>query len=144
MEPAGAVEPSAALAAAAGAVIATPARHEQAGPLRPTLRRADHVAAFEALLRARQVPYVAVDEAKRAVFRDAKLGTFDFIVYAESGDNWLVFVGAPTTDRRAKMAEWEAVFGPGFVVVFAMPAAGGFTYRALDGRDVTAGPLVTE
>jgi len=33
---------------------------------------------------------VAVDEAKRAAFRDAKLKNFDFIVYSSRGTNWRV------------------------------------------------------
>lgn len=46
--------------------------------------------AFEDYLQAEQIPYVAVDEAKRAAFRDAKLKSFDFIVYGSHGTNWLV------------------------------------------------------
>ena len=37
-------------------------------------------AAFEAFLRARRVPYVAVDEAQRSLVADGSLKSLDFIV----------------------------------------------------------------
>ncbi len=95
-------------------------------------------AAFEDYLRARQVPYVAVDEAKRAAFRDAKLKSFDFIVYSQSNTNWLVDVKGRrwaarkrtckpawenwvTQDDLDGLAQWQGVFGDGFraLLVFA-------------------------
>lgn len=93
-------------------------------------------AAFEDLLRTRQTPYVAVDEAKRAAFRDAKLKSFDFIVYSAHNVNWLVDVkgrrwigGARrsswenwvTQNDLDSLAQWEEVFGVGFraLLVFA-------------------------
>jgi hypothetical protein len=98
----------------------------------------DYEAAFEHYLQARQVPYVAVDEAKRAAFRDAKLKTFDFIVYSAGGTNWLVdikgrrWVARKGSSRPAwenwvtqadldGLTQWQAVFGPGFaaLLVFA-------------------------
>lgn len=88
-------------------------------------------AAFEDCLRRRQVPYVAVDEAKRAAFRDASLKSFDFIVYSGRGANWLVDIkGRRWTNRRTNgraswenwatqadldgLLQWEEVFGAGF------------------------------
>jgi hypothetical protein len=88
-------------------------------------------AAFEACLRSRQVPYVAVDEAKRAAFRDAKLKSFDFIVYSNNSTNWLVDVkGRRWAARKGSrkpawenwvtqadidgLEQWEEVFGVGF------------------------------
>ena len=49
-------------------------------------------AAFEEYLRARQVPYVAVDEARRTLAGDASLKSLDFIVSSSSGRSWLVDV----------------------------------------------------
>jgi hypothetical protein len=98
----------------------------------------DYEAAFEQYLQARQTPYVAVDEAKRAAFRDAKLKSFDFIVYSATGPNWLVDIkgrrwaprqgnGRPAWENWVTQADldglgqWEEVFGRGFaaLLVFA-------------------------
>lgn len=102
-------------------------------------------AAFEDYLRARQVPYVAVDEARRAAFRDARLKSFDFIVYSSRTTNWLVDIkgrrwtmrcrtGRPAWENWVTQADldglrqWEEVFGSGFaaLLVFAyrLDAAG--------------------
>ncbi len=98
----------------------------------------DYEAAFEDYLRGHQIPYVAVDEAKRAAFRDAKLKSFDFIVYSERGTNWLVDIKGRRWASRKRSArpawenwvtqddldglkQWEQVFGVGFgaLLVFA-------------------------
>ncbi len=98
----------------------------------------DYEKAFEHYLQTHQIPYVAVDEAKRAAFRDAKLKSFDFIVYSASGTNWLVDIkgrrwaarkrnGKPAWENWATQADldgltqWEAVFGGDFagMLVFA-------------------------
>src|SRR5512133_477719 len=42
-------------------------------------RKVHYEAAFEAMLRAKGIPCGAVDEAKRAVFANAKLKSFDFV-----------------------------------------------------------------
>ncbi len=95
-------------------------------------------AAFEDFLRSRQVPYVAVDEAKRAAFRDARLKSFDFIVYSAQGPNWLVDIKGRRWAARKPGArpawenwvtrgdldglrQWQDVFGAGFagLLVFA-------------------------
>jgi len=95
-------------------------------------------AAFEDYLQNKQIPYVAVDESKRAAFRDAKLKSFDFIVYSASNTNWLVDVkGRRWVTRRNQrkpvwetwatqadldgLTQWQAVFGLGFraLLVFA-------------------------
>ena len=50
-------------------------------------------AAFEAYLRSRRVPYVAVDEAKRSVLSDgASIKSLDFIVSSPGKETWLVDV----------------------------------------------------
>lgn len=105
--------------------------------------RSNHYeAAFEDFLRSRQLPYVAVDEAKKALFAGAALKSFDFLVYSESGPNLLVDVKGrkfpdTTPGRRGSatrtwenwvtkddvegLAEWEKVFGAAFsaVITFA-------------------------
>lgn len=101
--------------------------------------------AFENYLQTHQIPYVAVDEAKRAAFRDAKLKSFDFIVYSTTGNNWLVDIkgrrwaprktgGRPAWENWVTQADldglkqWQEVFGTGFaaLLVFAyhLDAAG--------------------
>jgi hypothetical protein len=101
-------------------------------------RHIDYEQAFEDYLQKRQVPYVAVDEAKRAAFRDAKLKSFDFIVYAAEGTNWLVDIkGRRWATRKSSrrpawenwvtqadldgLTQWQTVFGVGFaaLLVFA-------------------------
>lgn len=94
--------------------------------------------AFEHYLQTHQIPYVAVDEAKRAAFRDAKLKSFDFIVYSLCDRNWLVDIkgrrwavrkgnGRPAWENWVTQADldgltqWEEVFGSSFgaLLVFA-------------------------
>ena len=105
----------------------------------------DYEAAFEHYLQGRQIPYVAVDEGKRAAFRDAKLKSFDFIVYSTGGTNWLVDIKGRRWAARAGqtrpawenwvtqadldgLRQWQEVFGHGFaaLLVFAyrLDAAG--------------------
>ena len=95
-------------------------------------RKVHYEAAFEAMLRQRGIPCIAVDEAKRAVFANTKLKSFDFVVYSKKV-NLLVDVkgrqlrgGARTgtfqtwTTRQDvdDLAQWEQVFGDGFKGVF--------------------------
>jgi hypothetical protein len=104
-------------------------------------RRDHYEDAFENFLRARQCPYVAVDEAKKKTFAAAQLKNFDFIVYSTRGANLLVDVkgrkfpdlaavgrrriGRPwenwvTREDIDGLHQWQRVFGPGFraVLVF--------------------------
>jgi hypothetical protein len=95
-------------------------------------RTVHYEAAFEALLRERRIPYVPVDEAKRALFSTAKLKSFDFVVYSKTGPNLLVDVkGRQLRDRSSRkgfetwaterdvddLMQWEQVFGDGFKAV---------------------------
>lgn len=66
-------------------------------------------AAFENFLRTRAVPYVSVDEARRAAFRDAHLKSFDFIAYSSRTTNWLIDVkGRRFVERRpGAAADWQ-------------------------------------
>lgn len=57
-----------------------------------TRRHIHYEAAFEDLLRATGTPYVAVDEAKRAIFAGARIGSFDFLVYRPDGTGLFVDV----------------------------------------------------
>lgn len=85
-------------------------------------------AGLEHILRRRGVPYVCVDEAKKALFAGSSLEAFDFLVYCDDGPNHLVLViyqSKPTAEQDELMAEWEKVFGPAFVGVFARRLASG-------------------
>jgi hypothetical protein len=97
-------------------------------------RSIHYEASFEAFLRDRGIPYVAVDEAKKALFADARLKSFDFVVYSQNGPNLLVDVkgrqlcgkggrGAyqtwTTEQDVTDLAQWEQVFGEGFKAVVA-------------------------
>jgi hypothetical protein len=92
-------------------------------------RSVHYEVAFEAYLRERAVPYVAVDEAKKALFNSGSLKSFDFVVYGKSGANLLVDVKGRkcATNSRSRnfqtwvpqediddLMQWEQVFGEGF------------------------------
>ena len=91
-------------------------------------RRFHYDLAFEHYLRAKQIPYVAVDEAKKALHGAGKLKSFDFVVYGQSGPNLLVDVkGRKHSGRSRKQLDnwvteedvidlqrWQDVFGKGF------------------------------
>ncbi|OPX22105.1 MAG: hypothetical protein B1H04_05515 [Planctomycetales bacterium 4484_123] len=102
-------------------------------------RRSVHYeAAFESYLQARGWPYVVVDEARKAVFADVAIKSFDFLVYSQAGPNLLVDVkGRKFPDSRRPAAgrsrawenwvtredveslqEWQNIFGEGFRAVF--------------------------
>lgn len=94
-------------------------------------------AAFEDYLQRTFAPYVAVDEGKRAAFREARLKSFDFILYGAGRGNWLADIkgrrwaargGArPIWENWVTQADidglrqWQEVFGDGFrsLLVFA-------------------------
>lgn len=89
-------------------------------------------AAFQDYLRSRGVPYVPVDERRRAIFAGARIKSFDFLVYPRSGRHWIVDVKGrrfPYINARGQkhywenwvgqddldsMAEWSHVFGDQF------------------------------
>jgi DNA-binding sugar fermentation-stimulating protein len=96
-------------------------------------RSVHYESAFEEYLRQRGIPYVAVDEAKKALFSNAKLKSFDFVVYSKTGPNLLIDVKGRscrnatgkrgfetwTTERDVQdLMQWEQVFGEGFKAVF--------------------------
>jgi len=95
-------------------------------------RSVHYEAAFEAYLRQRGIPYVAVDEAKKAMFANARLKSFDFVVYNQNGSNLLVDIkGRQLRGRRGTtsfqtwateqdvrdLLQWQQVFGEGFKAV---------------------------
>jgi len=106
-------------------------------------RKVIYEACFEDYLRTAGVPYVAVDEAKKALFAGVRLKSFDFVVYSASGTNLLVDVkgrrfpyeraGSPrgeagsrrrlenwtTREDLESLAQWEEVFGSGFAGLLA-------------------------
>lgn len=116
--------------------------------------------AFEEYLRARCVPYVAVDEKRRALLADSSIKSFDFIVEAD-GPNLLVDVkgrlwGASqnvlrggrrgssrkwenwaTEDDIASLLKWEQVFGESFraMLVFAYAVEAPTPIPSADERD---------
>lgn len=99
-------------------------------------RNVHYEAAFEAFLHERGIPCVAVDEAKKALFVNAKLKSFDFVVYSKNGPNLLIDVkgrqvrsrGGAGGARRSfetwateqdvtDLMQWEQVFGEGYKAV---------------------------
>ncbi len=102
------------------------------------LRSNHYDAAFEAYLRQERRPYVAVDEARRALAAESSLKSLDFIVYSVQGRNLLVDVkgrrfpsGASSGGNRWEswataedvdsLLAWERLFGRDFrsLLVFA-------------------------
>ena len=88
-------------------------------------------AAFEDYLRRQGLPYIAVDEAKKALFAGAKLKSFDFVVYRPTGSNLLVDVKGRlckppgsslqnwvTREDIDDLRQWQDIFGEGFTAVF--------------------------
>jgi len=77
------------------------------------------------------VPYVAVDEAKKALFAGVSLKSFDFVVYSSTGPNLLIDVKGrkfpyttgtsrrywenwTTLDDLDSLRQWEEIFGQDF------------------------------
>ncbi|WP_339732596.1 HYExAFE family protein [uncultured Gimesia sp.] len=102
------------------------------------IRRNHYDAAFEDYLRAAKVPYVAVDEKRRALAQNASIKSLDFIVSSQQGPNLLVDVKGRTEispDQRQSrrwenwatiediqgLQQWQELFGEGFIsaLVFA-------------------------
>jgi hypothetical protein len=98
--------------------------------------------AFEAFLRDRGVPYVAVDEAKRARMGNRSLKSLDFIV-SSGRQSWLVDVKGrlfpsgeqkhywknwSTRDDLTSLTQWQRLFGGAFHAMFV------FAYGVLGER----------
>ena len=77
--------------------------------------------AFEAWLRAQDRPYVAVDEANKAIFAGSGLKGFDFLIYSNSGPNLLILLASNPAEAEIRlMGQWEKIFGRGFAAVFVV------------------------
>lgn len=111
---------------------------------------AHYEAAFEDYLRRNGLPYIAVDEAKKALFAGAKLKSFDFVVYRPQGKNLLVDVKGRKLPANPKssslqnwttrediddLRQWQDVFGDSFAAVFL------FLYDAGPSPDNLPSPL---
>lgn len=98
-------------------------------------RHIHYESAFEDFLRSEGVPYVAVDEARQAIFAGAKVKSFDFLVYGTNQTTWLADIkgrrfpyegiGARrywenwvTAEDLESLGCWEQAFGPPFVAAF--------------------------
>jgi len=102
----------------------------------PRPQRRSFIGEVEAAIRSNGAPYVAVDEAKRALFTATNLKTFHFVVYRPNGGNWLLWCGPVRKGTREDMAEWGRVFGEGFQVVYAHRVRHGIAYRDEHGAEL--------
>jgi hypothetical protein len=97
---------------------------------------------MEAYLRESGTPYVAVDEAKKALFAGVKLRSFDFVAYSDSGPNWLITCKPFSHgDMREVMRKWEDVFGKGFAAAEVRLRKGRFVLVTLDGQTTELQPV---
>ena len=99
-------------------------------------------AQLENHLREKGWPYVAVDEAKKAIFSGSNIASFDFLVYSTTGPNLLVLIVTrrPTPAQVEQMRQWEQTFGKDFLAAFTFQAAG--EWRTLSLKDLaTPDPL---
>jgi hypothetical protein len=104
-------------------------------PLRT--RSAPMAEALEFYLRGLGVPYIVVNEAKRALFAGAKLKSFHFVIYRPSECNLLVWAAKSFTKAdREDCLQWQSIFGAGFKLVRAFAKGDGFAFKALDGAEV--------
>jgi len=102
-------------------------------------RKVHYEAAFEDYLRAKAWPFVVVDEAKKSLFANVAIKSFDLVLYSESGPNLLVDVKGRkfpdltrpggksasrswenwvTRDDVEGLGQWEGIFGEGFEAAF--------------------------
>lgn len=99
----------------------------------PTLRLV-----VEGMLRSRHIPYVDVDQAKKALFSSAKLRAFHFVVYRKDSRNWLLYCSQLKRQVRDDLIQWEQVFGEGFVAVVAKRRNDGdIVFAQLNGASVS-------
>lgn len=107
-------------------------------------RKNHYEAAFEEYLRARGIPYIAVDEARRSILQDGEtIKSLDFIVSSiHDSTRWLVDVKGrrfpsgeknrqywknwSTGDDLESLMHWESLFGEGFsgLLLFAFDVVG--------------------
>jgi len=88
---------------------------------------------FETYLAEKGWPYVAVAEAKKAIFAHNIAG-FDFLIYSAEGPNLLALLRDPGTVSQADAAmmdEWETIFGTDFAAAFVFRRRGHWLAVAL-------------
>ncbi len=100
-----------------------------------TKRYVHYEAAFEDYVRSEGVPFIPVNEARRAAFDGSPIKSFDFLVHARDGTRWLVDVKGrrfPHMGRRGvrywenwvtvedleHLERWCCTFGEGFRAAF--------------------------
>ena len=89
----------------------------------------------ERYLREKHIPYINVDEAKKALFAGARLRSFHFVVYFSDRRNWLLYTSQLRQESRDDLKQWEAIFGDGFVaVVGKQNAKGELMFKTLAGE----------
>ena len=98
----------------------------------------DYVRKVENLLKEIGTPFVAVDDAKKAVFAGAKIDSFDLLIYVPEGEHLLATVlppsrRVPTQRQRDTLLQWQKVFGSGFSGAF-IHASDQPTALRLDGK----------
>jgi len=105
-------------------------------PAPPALRRSLREV-VERYLRENSLPYINVDEAKKALFAGAKLRSFHFVVYFKDRSNWLLYAAQLRKEGREDLKQWEAILGDGFMAVVAkQETAGALKFRTLAGDAV--------
>lgn len=72
-----------------------------------TKRNIHYEAAFEDYLRKKEIPYIAINEAKRPIVEGKPIKNFDFIVYSNKGENLLV-------DIKGKYFPYESWLGKNY------------------------------
>jgi hypothetical protein len=94
----------------------------------------------ERYFRERGIPFVCVDEAKKALFASAKLSAFHFVSYNKTGPNWLIWAAQMRSGVREDMMEWAKVFGEGFLAVVAKESSSGeLSFATLNSDKVEIG-----
>ena len=72
-----------------------------------------------------RIPYVDVDETKRALFAEVRFAALELIAYCPTGPNLLVALGSRLDAEAVEsMRRWQEVFGPDFRAVRVWPEAG--------------------
>jgi hypothetical protein len=94
---------------------------------------------FENWPRHNDVPFVSVDEAKKALHGVGTLHSFHYVVYGEGDEpNLLCYViRRPNHDHRFNMSQWQDVFGNGFAACFVNMDDDQPVFTRLDGETFT-------
>jgi len=107
-------------------------------PTQPVIPKRSLRETVERFLRDNGVPYISVDEAKKVLFSGGRLRSFHFVVYRNSGQNWLLYAAGLRRESREDLVQWESVFGPGFVAIVASQDKDGtLRFRRLTGEPAT-------